>query len=897
MAAALVTAGPAALAAPAIRSVRILTPRVERYARFEMAADITRAWDNPYDPGEIDVQAEILAPGGCTLRVPAFWYEPYAEESPASRPRQSVRSLKLFVTRRDWPPSSPLELLVDDVALLDSRGREVPVDDMERGEAPRWHGYGGARVAWSEQTPHSGRRALSLGAEAGGGKETWPSAVLPMPGADWRAYRGLVAWVYPRVEGPVGPVYLAYEDASSATATFRRVGERGGELRPNRWNRLVWRWRNRPPAVTLVPRGRAEWRVRFTPSRLGRYQVRLAARAGGASAASPWRSFTVTPSRDPGFVRVSRRDPRYFAFDSGKPFFPIGHDVPWGLPDARAYFPKMRAHGENATYFIMMPHDTAIEWRTLGSYDQERAARLDRVVEAARRNGVYLKLSFDVHGALRPSADWKDNPYNVARGGPCAGPNDFYTSEAAWRYYARRVRYIAARWGYSPNIMAWEPVAELDGGTQLDGQEGWDYPRRANSEKLSAALGAFLRRLARHLASVDPYDRLFTTSYSSEAGDENHWRLPEVDYTQIHAYSTPDAALTLGHRVREMTARYVKPTMVTEFGWDNQADPEGLDPTGICLHNGLWASVASGASGGALAWWWEFIDRHGLYRAFPPLRAFAVRIDWPGERFRPVPVQATVPGQGRRTVATAAFGGIGGFGDARAGPFAVDAHGKLAGEERPPAYLLARGRGKERVVPRFAVDYPHGGTFTVHVGRAFAGPRLEIRVDNAVACAVDLPARDVPGKLSARDPQWNAWYCDYREGFTARVPPGRHEIAVENAAPTTSWIQVMGYALTRVGPPSVRALGLAGRGTIVLWVRNRASIWVNWDQPEPEPIHGTQLTVPARDGAWRVEWWDTWRGRVVRRESARAERGRLRLTAPAFRRDIACRITRDGAGR
>ena len=43
-------------------------------------------------------------------------------------------------------------------------------------------------------------------------------------------------------------------------------------------------------------------------------------------------------------------------------------------------------------------------------------------------------------------------------------------------------------------------------------------------------------------------------------------------------------------------------------------------------------------------------------------------------------------------------------------------------------------------------------------------------------------------------------------------------------------------------------------------------------------------------GTYRVEWWNTWKGEGVRSDTARAAKDALRLAAPSFSRDIACKI-------
>lgn len=70
--------------------------------------------------------------------------------------------------------------------------------------------------------------------------------------------------------------------------------------------------------------GRTSWRLRLSPLEVGTYRVTLRARDASGSIEVDAGSFTATPPVRRGFIRVSRRDPRYFEFANGDLYFPIG---------------------------------------------------------------------------------------------------------------------------------------------------------------------------------------------------------------------------------------------------------------------------------------------------------------------------------------------------------------------------------------------------------------------------------------------------------------------------------------------------------------------------------------------------------------------------------------------
>lgn len=51
-----------------------------------------------------------------------------------------------------------------------------------------------------------------------------------------------------------------------------------------------------------------------------------------------------------------------------------------------------------------------------------------------------------------------------------------------------------------------------------------------------------------------------------------------------------------------MVSEYAKPTFIAEFGTGAAGAPALADPTGIALHNGIWASLTGRAAMTAMSW-------------------------------------------------------------------------------------------------------------------------------------------------------------------------------------------------------------------------------------------------------------------------------------------------------
>lgn len=104
----------------------------------------------------------------------------------------------------------------------------------------------------------------------------------------------------------------------------------------------------------IYPVGPAVWRARFTPAKPGRYKaVGVLTTTLGESKTEP-REFNCTKAETKGFVRTSRKDPRYFAFEDESPFFPLGHNLAFigesqylNVERAVRVFRKMNENGAN----------------------------------------------------------------------------------------------------------------------------------------------------------------------------------------------------------------------------------------------------------------------------------------------------------------------------------------------------------------------------------------------------------------------------------------------------------------------------------------------------------------------------------------------------------------------
>ena len=79
----------------------------------------------------------------------------------------------------------------------------------------------------------------------------------------------------------------------------------------------------------IYPTDEYRWKVRFAPDRPGDWAYKLSVLDANATTETSPQPFTVSTSQNPGFVRVSSTDARYFEFDNGDYFPGLGFNMPY----------------------------------------------------------------------------------------------------------------------------------------------------------------------------------------------------------------------------------------------------------------------------------------------------------------------------------------------------------------------------------------------------------------------------------------------------------------------------------------------------------------------------------------------------------------------------------------
>lgn len=392
--------------------------------------------------------------------------------------------------------------------------------------------------------------------------------------------------------------------------------------------RLPAFWVSGPPHAT------SQWQARFTPREAGRYRYRVELReAGQLQPGVRAGSFSVRASAARGFLQPASA--WALRFDNGELFRGIGENFCWEHRDHddSAHFgalhehprfnyehmlEKLSRHGANFIRTWMIYWNLPVDWRWVDNasryrpgtarFNESGIARMDAFVATAEKHGIYVMLALDPHVALLGEG-WEHSVYNRSNGGPAATVTEFFSSPLAREQYRDKLRFLVARWGYSPSIAAWEFFNEIDNVTYAD-------PAAPIPDE---PVVDWHREMSRYLAEVDPFGHMITTSVSHRdlAGLND---IADIAFNQKHIYK---ATATIPATIREYTHRHGKPYVIGESGfeWDWRKNfDEFADDMVHDFKRGLWLGLFSPTPILPLSWWWEYFDEKQATPYFAAVR-------------------------------------------------------------------------------------------------------------------------------------------------------------------------------------------------------------------------------------------------------------------------------------
>ncbi len=652
------------------------------------------------------------------------------------------------------------------------------------------------------------------------------------------------------------------------------------------WAREIWATVEAPAGRTVnLPAyfvGDGRFAVRARAEEAGDYRVESVYEMS-ASARISLAVRMVGPSvaTADGYLRLLsvQRDPHSstkLAYVTGEPYVPMGANLAWSqgdpVPWYRDALKRFGAAGLNWTR-IWMCHwgGLNLDWRIdghttpIGEIDPEIAERWDQIVAAAEDDGVYFQLVLQHHGqwvSKGENTNWAGNPWNAAnRGGFLKKASDFFTSPQAVELTRRKYRYIVARWGYSPAILAWELFNEVH----------WTDALALDHNV--AAVAKWHTDMATFIRSVDTYHHLVTTSTE----DLDSPIYAAMDYYQPHLYATN--MLAAARRFDRDPATLTKPVFYGEMGDDHMILTSEQADAVVELPPIAWASVMGEGRYPAQVWdGWRILTRN--------------RVDELGALARFLKATRVVDQDGLQPFSAVVTG-------APLVPFtiepgetwkkrgAVELTVPMDGRQVPELALMPRivvgspRSMKEGFTGRVTlhVNYPRAGMARLRVGDGGAGSAAaRVQVDGATVGQERWPAiRKGPTGSAAARPK----------DIPFAVSAGSHVIIIDNPG-GEDWIDLAGLDLG-LETPALATEGRRGERFIDLWVWQRDGVYA---MKTPPAISGTVVLDAVPAGSWQVTWWDTEKGTPGETRRVEHRGGTLELATPPIARHAAVVLTR-----
>lgn len=624
------------------------------------------------------------------------------------------------------------------------------------------------------------------------------------------------------------------------------------------------------------------WRVRVAARAVGEYRLRAVDERDAAGRGAPvlWHAegdrqrSHAGPAVSPPLIRVDPASPRRFVRgDAGEIYLPLGINLGWGDEGfhARAFAQLATAGGNWTRVWMVHWSGQNLDWRkpgtgpavTPGEIDAEVAERWDRILAAAESEGIAVQVVLQHHGqfSVEVNPEWQNHPWNRAQGGFLARASDFFTDERARRHTRTKLRYIAARYGHSPAVMAWELFNEVNF------TDAWRMERR------EAEIVAWHEEMAAWLRRHDAHGHLVTTSTSEPPPAGPLWR--SMDYLQPHLYHVN----MLAH-VRHFPSvpwPTEKPIFYGEIGDDHMAYGDATDrDSGAGLIPQLWLGLMADQALPAQPWYWYRLLDSPRWAEMASWIAFvrAIAFEERSESLRSFLPRVRSEVQ----VAARLIPGV-------------------HWAQRPPATLEIPGDGREPAawadLPEFVVgeqrlvDEGRADRLTLRLRRAAPGEvRIRLadlgREGGAVELSVDPGARRE--EVWTADPARAAGALR-SASFTVSVPAGESTLVLRNRGPGV--VRLAGIDLGQT-VPALAAVGRRDARGVFLYVWHREQVHA----ADPvDPAFGTVEVDSLPAGRWRITWWDMTGGRPAATELVTHLGGRLDLTTPAVVRHAAAILT------
>ncbi len=608
------------------------------------------------------------------------------------------------------------------------------------------------------------------------------------------------------------------------------------------------------------PISQGHWKARFAPTQTGRYSAtaRLKGPSGDIQSASV--QFECVPSQRKGYVRVSRKDPRFLAFDNGTDFFAIGQNLAFigegqyvNLTKAEQIFGELHDNGAN---FLRI-------WTCCEDWAMAIEARKSAWDRSWGRNAPIVPMPGDAGQAGRKCVKIEGNDGTSIN----ISPSHAVALRPSTRY-----------------VLTGRFMAQGATGMRVSlGSENWEFP-------FDGAAGSTWQEFRKEFASGENEFWLGRTVLSL-AGAGTIW------LESISLKETPDGPELLWEADVNRPARGVY-NQLDCFILDElveAAEPNGIYLMLCVLTRDLYMKDLADAKSPqyeqaikdakkfmryAVARWgystsvaiWEYFNEidPGLptERFYAEVGEYLEQIDC----YRHLRATSTWSPSAR---------------DCRLASLDI---GQLHHYMRPESkeefkdevavvlektkFLREHAPNKPALIGEFGLATPKWG-LSEYMKQDEAG----VHFHNCLWASA----------FAGTSGTAMFWWWDQLDRQNAYG----HYRPLARFLSDVSFAGLHGLEARATNNERLRLLGYQSENCAYLWVSDREATWWNRvvDKKQPAPIEDATIEIQGlASGNYRLEWWDTSTGEAIRTEQLSASQGPLRITIPSFSGDIACKI-------
>lgn len=370
--------------------------------------------------------------------------------------------------------------------------------------------------------------------------------------------------------------------------------------------------------------------------------------------------FECINSDNPGYVKVSEKDPRYFAYSNGDSYVPIGlnlvgadyHALAAGgdhferskqsaTPGCITYERWMKELSNNGgNYARLWLSSKYFEARTEspGTHDLSAFVHLDRVVEIARKYGIKLKMCLEHFRTFTKEESYFYRTMKDPDTGEQMRDIEKWYNDPRWNeIWLQDINPYIARYWDDPVVFAWELWNENDcGDGKFESVLSWTKRMLAEIKKCSPK-----NLVTNSLGSFDE-------TWKQQVQDAFRY-LEEMDFQQVHRYLDQGAPWEIAREDGVLFSidavnkcrREDKPIILTETGAvnDRHTGPFRFyqcDHKGLIFHDVTYPAFFAGAAGSGHIWHWgEYVEAKNLWKYYKPLSDMLSGVQVDEENFIP----------------------------------------------------------------------------------------------------------------------------------------------------------------------------------------------------------------------------------------------------------------------